>query len=79
MGTLPVFLGSMTSLRKLALDGNQFGGSVPPELGMLTDLRRLYLEKNELVSWWRAPILYQCSTRSDGREMVSTGAVEPHE
>lgn len=40
-GTIPKFLGSITSLTNVSFESNMFNGTVPAELGNLVDL--LYL------------------------------------
>ncbi|WOG91541.1 hypothetical protein DCAR_0310790 [Daucus carota subsp. sativus] len=48
-GRIPAFIGNMTSLVDLELDGNFFTGKIPPELGLLKNLQSLELYYNELV------------------------------
>ncbi|KAM5587863.1 putative leucine-rich repeat receptor-like serine/threonine-protein kinase [Rosa sericea] len=47
-GTIPAYLGNITTLKLLFLDSNQFYGTVPPELGKLVNLERLLLGQNNL-------------------------------
>ncbi|XP_028080361.1 probable leucine-rich repeat receptor-like serine/threonine-protein kinase At3g14840 isoform X4 [Camellia sinensis] len=48
-GTIPKFLGSITSLTNLCFEGNMFNGTVPAELGNLVDLLYLNLNTNNLT------------------------------
>ncbi|CAL5412400.1 unnamed protein product [Camellia sinensis] len=48
-GTIPKFLGSITSLTNLCFEGNMFNGTVPAELGNLVDLLYLNLNSNNLT------------------------------
>ncbi|CAI9116064.1 OLC1v1017114C1 [Oldenlandia corymbosa var. corymbosa] len=48
VGTIPGFIGNMTSLIDLELSGNSLTGQLPPELGNLKNLQGLDLYYNEL-------------------------------
>ncbi|KAK8551449.1 hypothetical protein V6N12_040087 [Hibiscus sabdariffa] len=48
-GSIPTYLGNITSLRYLDLEANQFSGQVPPEIGKLVNLRTLRLSSNRLT------------------------------
>ena len=48
-GSIPTWLGRLTSLQQLYLSQNQLTGSIPTELENLTDLQRLYLNNNMLT------------------------------
>ncbi len=48
IGTVPVELADLTTLRSLDLGGNQLNGSIPTELGSLTNLNFLLLRNNQL-------------------------------
>ncbi|XP_024987335.1 probable LRR receptor-like serine/threonine-protein kinase At1g07650 [Cynara cardunculus var. scolymus] len=48
-GSIPTFLGSITSLRDVRLENNMFSGPVPPALGKLTSLTTLVLSANKLT------------------------------
>ncbi|KAK9022809.1 hypothetical protein V6N11_003048 [Hibiscus sabdariffa] len=48
-GSIPTYLGNITSLRYLDLEANQFSGKVPPEIGKLVNLRTLRLSSNRLT------------------------------
>ncbi|KAG9139030.1 hypothetical protein Leryth_023944 [Lithospermum erythrorhizon] len=47
-GSIPAWLGNMTSLVDLELTGNYLVGKLPPELGKLKNLRQLELYYNQL-------------------------------
>ena len=47
-GSLPIELGSLSSLEWLYLHDNDLSGEIPSELGRLTKLQRLFLYDNEL-------------------------------
>ena len=47
-GTIPLELGKLSNLRRLALHGNSLMGPIPPELGNLGSLTHLYLNDNNL-------------------------------
>uniref|UniRef100_A0A6N2K9N0 non-specific serine/threonine protein kinase n=1 Tax=Salix viminalis TaxID=40686 RepID=A0A6N2K9N0_SALVM len=47
-GTIPSYLGNITTLRYLNIENNMFSGTVPPELGHLVNLESLYLWANYL-------------------------------
>ncbi|KAL2628711.1 hypothetical protein R1flu_013397 [Riccia fluitans] len=48
VGTLPVELGSLSSLQRLCVTMNGIGGSIPSELGSLVSLIQLDLGRNQL-------------------------------
>ncbi|XP_017232027.1 probable LRR receptor-like serine/threonine-protein kinase RFK1 [Daucus carota subsp. sativus] len=48
-GTIPGYLGSITTLTYIDLESNQFCGTVPPELGNLVNLRSLMFSSNLLT------------------------------
>ncbi|XP_040948586.1 probable LRR receptor-like serine/threonine-protein kinase RFK1 [Gossypium hirsutum] len=48
-GSIPTYLGNITSLAYLDLEANQFSGQVPPEIGKLVNLRTLRLSYNRLT------------------------------
>ncbi|XP_028107519.1 probable LRR receptor-like serine/threonine-protein kinase At1g07650 isoform X4 [Camellia sinensis] len=48
-GTIPKFLGSITSLTNVSFESNMFNGTVPAELGNLTDLLYLNFNSNNLT------------------------------
>ncbi|KAL7211561.1 hypothetical protein ACSBR2_014426 [Camellia fascicularis] len=48
-GTIPKFLGSITSLTNVVFEGNMFDGTVPAELGNLVHLVHLNLNSNNLT------------------------------
>ncbi|KAJ6349259.1 hypothetical protein OIU77_006778 [Salix suchowensis] len=47
-GTIPSYLGRITTLRFLNIENNMFSGTVPPELGDLVNLENLTLSANNL-------------------------------
>ncbi|KAJ6292095.1 hypothetical protein OIU76_024075 [Salix suchowensis] len=47
-GTIPSYLGNITTLRSLNIENNMFSGTVPPELGDLVNLENLTLSANNL-------------------------------
>ncbi|KAJ6296973.1 hypothetical protein OIU78_022655 [Salix suchowensis] len=47
-GTIPSYLGIITTLRSLNIENNMFSGTVPPELGDLVNLENLTLSANNL-------------------------------
>ncbi|KAL4308041.1 hypothetical protein GQ457_01G041550 [Hibiscus cannabinus] len=47
-GTIPSFLGNISTLKYLDLEVNNFSGQVPPELGQLANLETLRLSSNRL-------------------------------
>ncbi|KAJ6296978.1 hypothetical protein OIU78_022660 [Salix suchowensis] len=47
-GTIPSYLGNITTLRYLSIENNMFSGTVPPELGDLVNLENLTLSANNL-------------------------------
>ncbi|KAK9014258.1 hypothetical protein V6N11_005421 [Hibiscus sabdariffa] len=47
-GTIPNFLGNISTLKYLDLEVNNFSGQVPPELGQLANLETLRLSSNRL-------------------------------
>ncbi|KAG9439919.1 hypothetical protein H6P81_020084 [Aristolochia fimbriata] len=48
-GTIPAFVGNLTSLYDLELSGNYLVGSIPPEIGNLKNLQLLELYYNQLT------------------------------
>ncbi|CAL5412409.1 unnamed protein product [Camellia sinensis] len=48
-GTIPKFLGSITSLTNVSFESNMFNGTVPAELGNLVDLLYLNFNSNNLT------------------------------
>uniref|UniRef100_A0A6N2M8I8 Leucine-rich repeat-containing N-terminal plant-type domain-containing protein n=1 Tax=Salix viminalis TaxID=40686 RepID=A0A6N2M8I8_SALVM len=48
-GTIPSYLGNITTLRSLNIENNMFSGTVPPKLGDLVNLESLTLSANILV------------------------------
>ncbi|MBC6478679.1 MAG: hypothetical protein GDA56_13805 [Hormoscilla sp. GM7CHS1pb] len=48
IGTIPSWLGTLTSLRNLFLWQNDLSGTIPSELGDLTRLQNLWLKDNHL-------------------------------
>ncbi|KAF7151481.1 hypothetical protein RHSIM_Rhsim02G0088700 [Rhododendron simsii] len=48
-GTIPKYLGRMTSLTNLSLESNMFDGAVPVELGNLVNLQYFNLNSNNLT------------------------------
>ncbi|KAK8678145.1 hypothetical protein V6N13_143655 [Hibiscus sabdariffa] len=47
-GSIPTYLGNITSLRYLDLEANRFSGQVPPEIGKLVNLGTLRMSSNRL-------------------------------
>nr|XP_011470945.1 PREDICTED: probable leucine-rich repeat receptor-like serine/threonine-protein kinase At3g14840 isoform X1 [Fragaria vesca subsp. vesca] len=48
-GSIPSYLGNITTLQYLSLETNRFSGTVPPELGNLVNLETLVLSANNLT------------------------------
>ncbi|XP_050368366.1 probable LRR receptor-like serine/threonine-protein kinase At1g07650 [Argentina anserina] len=48
-GSIPSYLGNITTLKYLSLETNRFSGTVPPELGNLVNLETLVLSANNLT------------------------------
>ena len=47
-GTIPSYLGNLSSLQTLVLSHNWFSGTIPKEIGNLTKLKELHLDHNKL-------------------------------